>query len=362
MWAFGAMLALGDVAHAADTDSDLRSRIHDAWSKRQARLSAVSVEWSEKFLYRKGAQTLPPSLAQRFEFPAEDVLFDAPSRLTLNGDWMRYETKNRGIYEGKTVVHDYISSYDGRSSRNHFFRGDKYPVGGIRKESERHNADQSNFRIRALMLWCRPLAKQAHSINLGELRFDSDRQFVKDRPCVYGSSVSGLEEVWLDPERDFVVCRVRERQSGKTKLDVTIEYAFDERHGWAPSAWKAFADFSLEVNQTDATVTKVEVGNARPQEYFHLEFPVGTWVVDTRSNAEHLDYIILEGGRIRPVPQADATATYEQIIASEPGMALQTPRRSRFFFWVVSFNALGATAIVAVCLWRRRKGGVAARA
>jgi hypothetical protein len=87
---------------------------------------------------------------------------------------------------------------------------------------------------------------------------------------------------------------------------------------------------------------------------FDLDFPPGTFVIDRRKPRS--EYLIRPDGTKRIITNDDQDASYEELVASESGMAKLVPakRPNRTYRWLL---AACVTLIVLGCvvLWLRRK-------
>ena len=100
--------------------------------------------------------------------------------------------------------------------------------------------------------------------------------------------------------------------------------ANNPEHGWLPRGWKIVAVNSTGKpdHEVSAVVTQLQVNVAIDPKAFDLEFPPGTWVRDFTRQSELGDttqYIVLEGGKQRPITEKDRGATYQQLLESATG-------------------------------------------
>jgi hypothetical protein len=139
-------------------------------------------------------------------------------------------------------------------------------------------------------------------------------------------------------------------------MQLDVDYVQDPQYGWVPTSWKyVLMDPTKAYDQIarsfHSTVTAWEVNIPIDPSEFELAFPVGTRV--SEPNSPTPEYIVTKDGKKRIIPPEDIGATYEQLLNSEPGYAMQ-PRRDGFVTYAIAI-AIALVLILGTMIWLRKK-------
>jgi hypothetical protein len=124
-----------------------------------------------------------------------------------------------------------------------------------------------------------------------------------------------------------------------------VEYASDRKYGWVPSPWvyTILNEKGAIQESYNATVTDWAVNVPIDPDRFEITFPPGTRVVEPR-NSPTPNYIGREDGSKRIIPPEDIGATYEQLIRTQPGTALEEMEGSKG--WLLFVLAVGTLIVI----------------
>lgn len=147
----------------------------------------------------------------------------------------------------------------------------------------------------------RPLESGLLELTLDKYLLTSRTEDVNGVRCLVleepaGARSPGLSsKVLVDPDRDFVPCRLVEMFGGQAGAEYTCDF---ERHSsgvFLPSNWDArFSDSE----RVAARVTKIETGQALPDSEFAIQFPPNTLINDRIRGEEY--YIDVSGKKTLP--------------------------------------------------------------
>jgi hypothetical protein len=106
--------------------------------------------------------------------------------------------------------------------------------------AEARNHESDYYMLAPVLLTYRPCDPDTGGRDLAKFDIGARKGTIDVHQCVILASAQPseiVEELWLDPDRDFVVLRVARSMPGKnTTLD--ISYDQDPKLGWIPSAWR----------------------------------------------------------------------------------------------------------------------------
>lgn len=343
------------------------NQVTSMWKTRQAKFHTVKYAWTERDTLPKGSIQKPNApLRPGFEgltIPPEDITYDVPYQLALDGDKMRYSYEGKAwSVEKKSLLPDpYISVFDGSVSKIFHPSGyTQWPVGIIRPE--KRNVDSRNYHVKSLLLAFRPLPTTTGSFSPSDFTISKERALLQNKECIVLQQPlrAGVtsQTLWLDPSRNLVVLRYMESRSGKVGLKLDIQYTNDPDSGWIPASWECLAsnpNGSLQ-EAFAATVTTYKINGPISPDEFQIDFPPGTRVRDQRPNATVPEYIVRKDGSKRSLPSEDIGASYEQLVSSEPGQAHAYPVSvaGRHRWLTPTLVALAVLTIFAVWTWRKR--------
>jgi hypothetical protein len=129
---------------------------------------------------------------------------------------------------------------------------------------------------RAFLLTFRPLHPAMGRLLLERARTNLRRTLHEGRPQFIleeRRDPSGWKtQLWIEPERDFLVDRFAVLFEQQWIVDMEIEYRRDERWGWVLNGWtvsERLGDGTLR-RVTEATVTSVEINAPLGEEVFDI--------------------------------------------------------------------------------------------
>ena len=170
-----------------------------------------------------------------------------------------------------------------------------------------------------------------------------------------------IRRFWLDPARDYVICRQTSQDESTVFTQLDCEYQTVETPSgpvWAPLEWTSWR-FGQSGEPTEVSVAKVEsvnVNSGLAPEEFQLEFPVGTLVSDDRPGADvgrtgSYDYLVMPDGSQRKVTWSERFASYDRLMATDSGMADQPEADD--YSWLVVFNICVVMVIALLAVTKR---------
>jgi hypothetical protein len=261
----------GRLQRDRSTPVPTKAQLVNVWQKRQDAFKTARFAWTEQQTHHKG--WLPnPRFPEREWLNIPGLLIDrsyiVSKTLSLDGNKMRYtfEIDRREEPDGVDVIvpqgdnkglgvrrnYSYISVFDGQVGKTRLTSLTGSPPLAIREAAS--NMDAQNLDTRPILMVLRPLDPV-----MGHLLLD--RAVIPPGRFIYkGRSQITLEErhdpsgwktnLWVDPERDFVVSRYSVAFEQKYVVVIDIDYAEDARWGWIPSGWQVaemMADGSMRV-------------------------------------------------------------------------------------------------------------------
>jgi hypothetical protein len=236
-----------------------KSEVIKAWQKRQDAIKTFRFAWTEQ-------QTRPKGWLPNPRYPEREWLlipgllmdrsFTVSKMLAVDGNKMRYTfeidrkvqldgsevTSPRGDIDGFGVKRHYlyVSLFDGQAGKTGLTT-----LTGTTPPSMRPiawNVDAQNLDTRAILMMFRPLDPVMGDLLIDRAISADTRDFYKGRSTFLlpeRADPSGWKTVVrIDPERDFLVCRIVVQFEGKWLVDVDIDHVEDKRWGWIPSGWR----------------------------------------------------------------------------------------------------------------------------
>jgi hypothetical protein len=341
--------------------------IRQAWEDREQRVRTVKIEWVERMTIAKGYLSSLfadiPSAREDVGIPAGavvpplDTTFDVPSSMTLDGAKLRY-TRNDQQWSSKVngyVLQPEICVYDGDVGKSLLPNGTPstpYPSAIVR----RANPAARFVHMMPILMTYRALLPSFRGFNVESMEPTGGRAIIDNNTCVelQETGSGNTLRIWLDPSLGYVMVRYLSLVQDHVRCKLDIRYVNGPDRNPVPKEW-SFAWFTRDgklESAASATVTKFEIDAAVNGGDFELEFPPGTLVNDSTNPKSEVNYIAKERGKKRNIPREEMRATYEQLIASEPGNALGKKDRS----WSIAVGVSVAVAVLAgaILVWRRR--------
>jgi hypothetical protein len=258
--------------------------------------------------------------------PPQDVTYDVPVSLKLDGKRMCFAYRDREWDGNKEVDRDYVCTYDGRTSLMHFRSGaTPYPTATIFKVKQ--NNDASFIYLRPAMVALRPLDPEMGGAAVQDLRLSGRQGKVGGESCWIVENVRDLantrnprESWWVSTTPEHVVRRITIDRGDAPMFRADVSYEKDGQGQYRPSQWSiSLYSFAGGPPETlSASVRRFEINERIPIEEFQVELPVGTLVYD-RGTKER--YLVKPGGKKRLIQPHERGATYEQLQQSESGEA-----------------------------------------
>jgi hypothetical protein len=335
-----------------------------AWQERQDRVRSGVFTWTETRMVTRGSISAMMTLRGNPKgntIPAEDLSFDVPVNLSMDGEKLRheYEGERQWSEEKDALVPiSYASAYDGSAGKFLYPRGTEignWPQATIR--AEKGLPDAKDAELRPILMNFRGLIAEVRYLDVGKLALTGRRADIEGASCVElqrVSSKSGLDnQLWVDPARDFVVVRYSTSLVGKSVYQITVQYLKDASGVWVPTSWVIINHPPVQGESlftTRAAVKDYKLNVPLDSTQFDLAFPPGTRVSDEKSK---LEYIVKQGEDKRIILKEDIGATYQQMLDSPPGQGLAARHGGFSWTWVsVGLAVLGASAL-AFFAWRR---------
>jgi hypothetical protein len=356
---------------AAASGEPTGEEIAHAWAAREKRIVSGLFEWQEEWFVPKESLSfnyIDEHRLKPMRYPAEDTTYKYPWRVLFDARKIRTENwRPNPAPSVRAVLPMHTTAVaDGEISKS-FHGGDDtgqkrfHRFGQINRTPE--HLEAQSIEIRAILLWYRPFA-----INQGE-DFDVSKYEVSQsatvigtrRCCLLRGGLRGRREqrLWVDADRDWVPVRWQCVVEGYLAWQLDVDSSLDQLHGWFPSGWthrfyKSRAKAGDEVGQLrwqgTARVTRHALNIKIPDSDFRIDsYPPGTYVSDARTDEY---YIAREDGekRIITVDERLADCTYEELVATESGMAALRPSRWRYARWLGVVTAIALLVMVARAL------------
>ena len=337
-----------------------------AWEARENEFLTAKLRWVERRTYRQGS-VMSPQIAKlvgykgggsRYGVPAVDVTFSkVANELLIKATWMKFKSKTLHHADpDRPFLVDYTSGFDGDQSRVLLSGYGSHATGIILRESK--NTDTPIDSLKPIAFFLRGASKQFTGFT-HPLPLVSKRQLIEKLSCVL--IVSGLQRVWVDQSRGFVVIRWSELfKDGSVRARADIKYTKDGSGRWVPKSWKVKtyrADGEI-ASIFDAEMLSCNSSLDLQKRDFSVDFPTGTRVRDQTRNIE---FIVLADRSERPILRSEIMAglTHEQLANSRPGVLLQLGKSKARVLWIFglvsTFGLMVLLACGAVFRWRRKR-------
>lgn len=332
--------------------------IKSAWMERQKRVRSARFAWkgpSSTNLQKYDVSRVEYAKSSSNAWKADTHELDWT--LMFDGKLVRHSSYGKKLIgqDGKTVYMDHSYTCVFGSERNwsdygtsEQSSGKMVPTGFV-GSNEGGYPERWNFYVTPVVLHYRPFERTISPI-LGTLTLLDATGVVMGKKCLIvkdagdakvrlGDSVYGplgTTEYWVDPDRDFVIVRVRQfspQRDDVPSVQFDITYSRDAQHGWVPSEWngtKTLGDDQLSESWSNR-VTSYELNCRVDPADFDYIFSPGTWVTDRR-NRSH--YIVRADGSKRIIKQDETLSgrtqleTYRKLLQSSSGEAVPTEFRN----------------------------------
>lgn len=219
------------------------------------------------------------------------ITYQSTSRLLINGEMMRLE--NKGMcphYEtGELTSNDRICSYDSQQSKSLSDPDNKtgHPQGYI--ENKPYIRSVVNIGKFHFIQAYAPHLLPVFSIDFKKVSIAPEKESVNGHSCIVlhrEGAPSGMPtiELWLDPQAEFSIRRMRSHNWGRLLSQQDIDYVFEAGH-WVPSEWSrtSYNYDGSEKHSSKGTVTRQLFQQKLTQKDFKLNFPEGIHISDQRT-------------------------------------------------------------------------------
>jgi hypothetical protein len=345
-------------------------KVFQVWKSRHERAQTVQFVWVDRRTYAKDSMfsmAVPAKPA-----PREDLTLEQELTLSLDGDLMRF-TRGYSWHanEARFVPRTYISVFDGKDDKCYESESADgahgvglHKLGFIRRTAlrEEKGGDVADYHLWPVLLTYRALHSEMGRFQLNEWTMTGEKGVVQGRECVILKKKphQGITETcWVDVERECAIARYEITVHGNLLLRIDVTSKQDPSYGWLPFSWritKLFPETSKLAESSVARVTENNIGMPLQPHLFRLDFPPGTVVWDDK---EGINYVALKAGDRRIITKEERRcgATYEQLLATESGMAGLPPERTLRRFWVVTSTILILISLLTgfVVWWKRAR-------
>lgn len=368
----GLLALLGSSAEpvAAQPRDPILSEIRADWESRQQAVRSLRVRWTLRETTPKGAISLqfpPPLTPAGVPAPPADAVNEGSGAMSLEGNRARISREAMVWHTTKKKFHkDRTESViEGTEYKCLLHYGSQnWPKGVLSVKNGWHQ--EAEITIWPLLLAVRGCAENI-TTGSGVNTYSSARRTTLDGRAVVEmtrqrNETTGEGKVWLDPAQHHFPSRVDEYQrNDDLAYRIVVTSVRRVQEVAVPAAWTItrYRD-RVMVSHVSVSLTTVEVNPALPPEEFCLDFPVGTYVVDT-TKQEPQEYITRDGGAKRVVLPEERPAGYERLVTTEsgelsPGGPAHRPSNRLAGTLIGSVLLVVATAAVFMIRKRRRLG------
>jgi hypothetical protein len=342
--------------------------ITKAWQARQERIRSGRFRWTDRITHPKGVFSdfwkKSPRTAGEVSgtIPPEDTTFSSTCVLTFDGQKMRYSTDG-ARWSKKTKKYEPISElavFNGDVSKDLDTTGPNHerywPQGIIRRE--KRNIFASEPVLQPVLMTCRGMTPGMRAYDLETFDLTGRKVSIDRHLCweLRRQPTSNREDLlYVDSGRGFIFVRFLSTTRDIVTRKIDVRYEVTPQKEWLPKEWTVIqntSDGKLDQSH-QVRLTGYEINPIVGSEEFELEFPPGTRVHDARNIS---DWIVKpDGSGNRTILRSDFGATYERMLATEPGYALrEQPFLSRFN-WPAIASIIVACGCLLLFLWRRLK-------
>ncbi len=365
--AFAALLATLPIPSVTAQDPDkLLSEVRQASEKRQASAQTAKITWTHRETLFKGSMSVrfPPPLTKASDIhPPQDATHEGSGIMLLNGDQARISRTSMVWHLSRKRFHkdqtESVIKGTQYTSLIHY-GSQEWPQGRLSKDGWRNDAE--------ILIWPALMALRGVDDRVvreaGIKSYTAARRLVVDgRPSVEitreRTETQGESKLLVDDSPGYPIRRIDTFQRDGNLATRIIIVANKTIDGLAyPVEWK----ISTFRNRTQLDSTHVQVNSLDLHPTltggdFSLDFPVGTYVIDTQTNTMQ-EYIVREDGSKRVVLPEERGAGYHALVNSETGGlaggSSWGSRGSLLLTIVGGLLVLGA-GVFAVVRWQRRR-------
>jgi hypothetical protein len=370
LFAFGVFICAGLPAEELRPDAVDKTvaTIVNVWKARQDSVRTVRFIYGGKESAAK--ESLSPPGRSLPKPPEQGISFDANEGIMLDGDKMRYQIKGSiwDAEKGELVPNEKIFTFDGEESKDFWPKGTKKADQGY-INTIKHNSQVTSLHALPILMLFRPFHSSMGFFKPERYVVGPQPGVIGDRTCLILNEVpeptsTRVRAIWVDPARDYVVCRYAISTNGQTHVKLDISYQQDPKHGWVPSEWDVteLASADVVLRSFTAKVSDYAINVPLDAALFQVDFPAGTWVTDFREKSDlgsHSDYLVRPNGTKRPILRREIGAKYEQLQKTESGMALVGSQESlgawRWFVALTTLVTVVAFVAAGISRWARQR-------
>jgi hypothetical protein len=343
--------------------------IRKAWQAREAKVRSFRFDWDVRYTVPKGSYrngTKNDDNPDGLVIPPETTTYNMDFRLSLDGDKVRYDANEMMLSEDRRLLHQksyFVGTNEGSKSFSPPGAG-TYPQGVIGERNPERIFISSPQAVPLFLIY-RPLDARSCIFDDFPEQYQvlPGRSVVEGRSCVQIREIAtspsqGINTMWLDGDREFVVMRMTRSNDDGPYVQVTFHDFQPSKDGWVPLRWTrvVLGEGGSVRSSTSATVRSWQLNVRFDEKEFDVELPPGTLVTEFIGSREN-NYIQREAGRKRPVLEKEILggATYEQLLHTESGKALENQGLTGSKGGWTGFVLAGVLAIVLLVAFRWRK-------
>lgn len=374
-----ALLASGLALTGKTASADELQDVLNAWRLRDASAGCVRVEWTETITYMRGTRS-PNQVRIRqgsTVLPEKDTTVVNQYSLCVQGT--RCEFSQRGL-QWDSVAEEFTNqtqreSFDGHEARVltegcHGLATDAN--GGLLDECFpsaflRHYSQPTSY-IPFMDAGFAPIFLHFHALNeqVGFLanvtwRLEREPATVDGVDCLVMTegTETDYQRVYVDPRRFHVIRRWERFFEGELGFQVKCRFSDRDDPPALPREWDGRAMSGSYLLRTwTGKVTEAEI-NASKVPSFHVEFPVGTEVIEATDHKVSGTYIVMANGERREILPGESGLPYQRLLATQAGEGANGPAApgSQWAWWIAAV-VVGILALLGTYARRRSKRGV----
>ena len=296
------------------------AEIKKAWTQRSKDVSTSRLRWTENRIYPRGEKLSPNEpepLAADLTVAWEKKLIIAGDKCRLEGIGKAWDFRVRQMAPFEFTA---VRNENGRSYHNY---PDKTDNLGYFSESLKGLADVT---YRPALLGTNPGDPEFGRIDLADYHFVPGVTEINGQKCIKLESNddrSTDNQLFLDPERQFVVTRSISSTGAQVMRQLDLNYKQDSRGIWYPASWQfQILNGNLDRHAIHITVvtTEFESDFAASPADFEIHYRPGTLIYDQRTRGKAIKIRVQEDGSHQLTEHEGVSVTSETIaVASDNG-------------------------------------------
>ncbi len=338
-------------------------RMKAAWLARQQRFSSVEFKYTtQSHVVDQSALTREVTEKKADALTLTYVDYSDSSTVLISGGNVRYYVKGeRPRPEGGLYRHESVDASNAKTSK-HLDTSNivAYSTGQEYKDP----VNQFVYLGDTLPIrWAffGP-SRQFYEFDVDTMTIDGQGA-VEGRKCILAKAKSltpRLEEhYWIDPSRDYSIVRYTAETEDKTRFQLECTHKLDSKGVWIPAKWVVTR---LAPNGSILSLATNELKDCRfdvavSAEDFDIQFPAGTVVTDgttrpARGRSLTSHYLVMPDGSKRVMTPEEHAATYEQLLATPSGQAVNLSAKQPGFSWFMAVNSMLFVVLVGLFVYR----------